>query len=331
MVTVEVDARDTVIRPAREDDLSQLLDLHQRVFDRPLSADQRRWKLEHRWSAVANVWVAEIEGRIVSHFAGIPVRFLHHGREVLAMQSVDVLTDPHHRRRGLVTRTAAAAFESWKRAGVAFRFSLPNAYWNTRADTHGFLRVGELRWWVRWLDPLRALAAKLGLPLRSTRIPSSPPKGRRPEIVSVSGISDAAPLDELWSRTSDEGVIRDGAWYRWRYLEGPRPYTLLGAWTGSRLGGVAALRLEGRSGTIAEIHGVDADVARTLLACSCRELLAAGALRAALLIETGAALEEEALAAGFLPRPHGFLVRALDLGGGLPRAARFQGGDFDVV
>ncbi|HVV51170.1 MAG TPA: GNAT family N-acetyltransferase [Polyangia bacterium] len=319
------------IRPAREDDLPRLLDLHRRVFGRPVSAGERRWKLAGQPAPVANVWVAEIGGRVVAQYAGIPVRVRHRGREAWAVQTVEAMTEPEQRRRGLISQISAAAFASWRRAGVAYRFGLPNRYWNARADAHGFLRVAELRWWVRWLDPARAFAARLGLDLPAGARAAPPTFGRSRGGPPLAPIADPAPLDDLWARTADEGVVRDAGWYRWRYREAPRPFELLGAGSGSSLDGVIAFRAEARSGTIAEVHGVEPRIVRRLLQGACAELRSQGAVRAALLIQTGTPLEEQALATGFLPRPHAFVVRALDLGGGLPRAARFQGGDFDVV
>jgi len=303
-----------VIRPAREDDLPGLLDLHRRVFGRPLPAEERRWKLADQPSPVPNVWVAEVDGRIVFQFAGIPVRFHHRGRERWAMQSVDTMTDPEHRRRGLLTRTATETFEHWRRAGVAFVFGVPNQNWRSRLGALGFAAIGEVRWWVRWLGPLRSLAARVGLT-------GDPP----------STLPDATPLDSLWAATLDEGVVKDAAWHRWRYLAAPRPFQIIGAWSGQRLAGAAALRCQGASAIVAEVQACEARAAPALLKDACRLAGAQNASRVALLIHAGTPLEQAALAAGFIPRPWGFPVVAADLGGGLPRAALFQGGDFDVI
>jgi hypothetical protein len=320
------------IRAAREDDFDQLLDLHGRVFGRRPPREQRRWKLAGHTAPVENVWVAETDGRIVFQYAGIPVRFLHRGRVTWAMQSVDTMTDPDYRRRGLLTQTAAVTFENWTRARVAFVFGVPNQNWGRRLAALGFVQVGEVRWWVRWLDPLRALAAKVGIKVGTPgRAPHRPPSRRGRDAVRISLVDDPAPLDDLWTRASDEGVVKDAAWYRWRYLQAPVPFEVLGAANGTGLGGAAAFRQDGPSGIIAEVQTGELDIARALLARSCGELRAMGVARAALLIQSGTMLEEAALATGFVPRPHGFPVVAAALAGGLPRAALFQGGDFDVV
>jgi hypothetical protein len=148
-------------------------------------------------------------------------------------------------------------------------------------------------------------------------------------------MGDPASVDALWQRLSEDGVVRDSTWYRWRYLEALPPFTLIGAWEGDRLAGGIAFRLDGNpkcpSGLIGEVIASDFEVARLLLRRSSEALREMGALRAAILISPGTILEEAALACGFLPRPAAFSVDAVDLGGGLPRTARFQGGDFDAV
>ena len=125
--------------------------------------------------------------------------------------------------------------------------------------------------------------------------------------------------------------MKDAAWHRWRYLAAPRPFQIIGAWSGRRLAGAAAFRCQAGSAIVAEVQTCEVDAARALLKEACRLARAQDAWRVALLIQAGTPLEQAALATGFVPRPRGFPVVAADLAGGLPRAALFQGGDFDVI
>ena len=318
-----------IIRPARPEDTHRLLALHEQVFRRPLSATERAWKLDARAAPVENVWLAEMDGRIVFQYAGVPIRFRHRGRDVWAMHSVDTMADPAHRRRGLLTQTATFTFARWREAGVAFVFGVPNQNWGKRLATLGFVRVAEVRWWVRWLHPFRSLATKIGLPWFSAQ---PEPALDASSVDDRKALADPASLDALWARAADEGVIRDAAWFDWRYRQAPRGFHLIGAsLSRDSLDGVVAFRREGPSGLIAEVQGLDLRTARSLLLSACEELRGLGAERATLLIQAGTPLEQSALASGFFPRPYGFPVVAADLAAGLPRAALFQGGDFDVV
>ena len=285
---------------------------------------------------MANVWVVEAGERLVFQYAGIPTRVRHLGTDRLAMVSVDTITDPDYRRRGLLTRMGAETYAHWRRAGVAFVLGIPNEQWGSRSAALGFVPVSELRWWARWLDPLRMLAASAGLRRAG---PAKRVDGARAASAAL-GISpltdtDLPSLSELWRRTSEEGVIRDADWFRWRYLEAVPAWRLLGLRRERQLVGAVAFRLganpERPSGTIGEVVASDLSSARALLKAACEGLRDLGAVRVALLIQPNTLLEQAALASGFLPRRFTFSVQAIDLGEGLPRAGHFQGGDFDVV
>jgi hypothetical protein len=320
------------LRPAVESDIEQLIALRERVFGHRIAPEQWRWKLGGRGCSVANVWVIDAGNRLIFQYAGIPTLVRHCGADRWAMVSVDTMTDPDYRRRGLLTKMGAETYAHWRQAGIPFVLGLPNEQWGSRSPTLGFTPVSELRWWVRWLDPLRMLAQTVGL--HWSRTARAVDKQRSLDY-PIAPIADPSPFDDLWRRQEAEGVIRDAAWFRWRYLDAVPPWTVLGAWDGHRLAGGAAFHLDSNperpSGIIGEVLAQDLTILRRLLAGCCERMRSLGAVRAALLIQPGTVLEEAALATGFLPRSFLFSVRAVDLGGGLPRAALFQGGDFDVV
>jgi GNAT acetyltransferase-like protein len=320
------------VRPARDGDVDALTGLHQRVFGRQISREQWRWKLAAGRGPVANVWIAETGGRIIFQYAGIPTRVRHRGTECWAMVSVDTMTDPDFRRRGLLTEVGAATYAHWRQAGIPFVVGLPNEQWGSRTRALGWAPVSEIRPWVRWLAPVATWAARLGFQTRTG--PGATTSGRCSPL-EVLPVQDPSNFDELWDRACDEGVVHDAAWFRWRYLEAVPRWELLGAWLSGHLVGAAALRLDGKrdppAGIIGEVLASRWSVLRLLISQSCHRLRSMGASRAVLLIQPGSMLEVAALATGFLPRPWAFSIDAVDLGGGVPRAARFQGGDFDVV
>jgi hypothetical protein len=319
-------------RPACDDDVDGLVALHWRVFGRVISRDQWLWKLGPQPGPIANVWIAEADGRPVFQYAGIVTRVRHCASLCWAMIDVDTMTDPDYRRRGLLTQGATATYAHWRKVGIAFTVGLPNEQWGSRAGALGWVAVGELRWWVRWLNPVGMLAAKTGIGrLRSASVR----RERFRRRLHVAPVHDPAPFDELWKREGNEGLVRDAAWFRWRYLEAIPKWRVLAAWEADQPVGGASYHLDTNrdypSGLIGEVWSSNFDAMRLLLGGCCDDLRAMGAVRAALLVQPGSALEEAALAAGFLPRPGAFSVEAVDLGGGLPRTAHFQGGDFDAV
>ncbi len=320
------------LRPASESDIHQLIALRERVFGHRITPEQWRWKLGSRGCPVANVWVVETDGRLIFQYAGIPTLVRHCGTDRWAMVSVDTMTDPDYRRRGLLTEMGTETYAHWRTAGIPFVLGLPNEQWGSRSPALGFTPVSELRWWVRWLNPFRTLARAAGL---DRLMPVSAACKQLSGRYELAPVTEPSLFDELWSRLEAEGVIRNAAWFRWRYLEAVPPWHVLGAWDAGRLVGGVAFRLDANSerpsGIIGEVLASDFAISRHLLADCCNRMLRLGAVRVALLIQPGTLLEEAALATGFLPRSLLFSVRAVDLGGGLPRAALFQGGDFDVV
>jgi hypothetical protein len=329
-----------VVRPAGPDDVEGLLALHQRVFEQPLSRAQWEWKRGWKHgsgSDASNVWLAEKDGRILAQYAGIPTRVRHRGVDTRAIVSVDTMTDPAFRRIGLLGQLGTACYRHWREAGFAFVMGLPNEQWGSRAAALGWTKITELRWWVRWLDPISLCAARIGLARSRPEARVAVGSAREGDgAKDLRPIHDAAVLDDIWPRIADEGIVRDGPWFSWRYLEAEPRWSVLGLWRGERICGAAAFRRRSEaaqptSGLIGEVVALDRRARRELLAGACRRLREAGCVRAALLVQPGTDLEPAALASRFLPRRSPFTVEAVDLGGDLPRAARFQGGDFDVV
>jgi hypothetical protein len=296
-------------RPARDADVDGLLALHARATGKPISRAHWLWKLGARGPA-ENVWLVERGGRPIFQYAGIPVRFRSSGEEGWAMVSVDTMTDPDFRRRGLLTSVAPAVYAQWREAGVRFVLGMPNENWGSRAAALGWTKLVELRWWVRWLAPWRARVEARARP-------------------------EPAALEALWRRQPDDGVVRDAAWFHWRYLEATPPWTLVAHEPRGELEGVLTFSLDAHptrpTARIGEVLASGFSARRAVLARALPQMRAAGAVRAALLIQSGSPLEEAALSVGFIPRAATFSVQGVKLADDLPRAALFHGGDFDVV
>lgn len=323
-------------RPATEGDVDELIALHHRVFGHTISREHWLWKLMGRPGPVANVWVAELDGRIIFQCAGIPTRVRHLGTECWAMVAVDTMTHPDFQRRGVLSQVGAATYAGWKQAGIPFIVGLPNERWGSRKQALGWVRISELRRWSRLLDPIRAGAARWG-GLRQKESFERAVDGRHGcRSLQLSAVEDPEGLAELWSTVRDEGVVRDPSWFRWRYFAAPRRWEVLGAWESGRLIGAATLRIDAKtrgwtSGAFGEVVAARPAVLRALLSRGCQRLKRVGAWKAVLHVQPGTELEPAALATGFVPSQWSFSVDAIDLGGGLPLPARFQGSDFDVA
>jgi predicted N-acetyltransferase YhbS len=77
------------LRAYQPGDESQIVSLFQTCFHHRITEAHWRWKLRGYEARFDNVWVAESDGRIIGHFAAIPVRVWLNGAEHCAMIAVD--------------------------------------------------------------------------------------------------------------------------------------------------------------------------------------------------------------------------------------------------
>lgn len=87
-------------------------------------------------ASVSYVAIEKSSGRIVAHYAALPVRVTLDGETAVAAQSSDALTDADHRKKGLFKQLAERVHEDCRKAGIVLLFSQPNA-----GSVHSFLNV----------------------------------------------------------------------------------------------------------------------------------------------------------------------------------------------
>jgi hypothetical protein len=254
---------DTVIRPYQADDLPDLVQLFARVFNAPITAEHWRWKLLANPSPACNVWLAASGGRPVFQYAGIAQRYRLDGAGAVGFVSVDAMTDPDFRRRGLLTRVVTRAHAAWRDAGAAFAIGLPNQQWGSRTRALGWEELFPLRWFVRLLEPQAWLARRLRFPLLRYLSPLAAPWNAlfdaripRDAALGVSDVTRAGPeFDELWVNLCHHfafSAVRDAAWVNWRFLDSPvRRYQVIAARRGDRLAGYLAYRMVEREARVA--------------------------------------------------------------------------------
>jgi Acetyltransferase (GNAT) domain len=343
------------IRPCRADDERGVLELFQQSFGHPLSGEHWRWKLHRQPSAVDNVWLATADDKPIFHYAGIPTRFLLSQTPVTVMVSVDTMTAPEFRRRGLLTRVAAHVYSAWRAADVAFVMGLPNQQWGSRAAALGWQPLFPLQWLVRPLLPEALLARRLKLPvLERLTAPTSLwhqllnrrlPRDVRVQTTPVDRADEV--FDQLWERCRPDwmfSTVRDSAWIGWRFLSAPaRSYEITLAWRAGVPTGYAAHCListpERTTAYLADLFVGRSDSAtRDSLLREVIEVAREARAEALLTLAIpGTPLFRRLRQVGFFPR-HTFMVQLLPLRTGLPLDLMrdpnhwsLAGADFDVV
>lgn len=349
------DSSSITIRPYRFGDERALVGLFQKAFGHPTTEEHWRWKLKAQPSAVENVWLAMFDDQPVFQYAGIPTRFWLSQTPASTMVSVDTMTAPEFRRRGLLTRVAGRVYAEWRDRGIAFVIGLPNEQWGSRAAALGWQALFPLQWLVRPLRPEAILARRLNVSLlREATFLSAvwnrflQGRVRRDPRITTEPIQHADDaFDEFWERSKAEwmfSTVRDRAWVSWRFLSSPtRAYRLTLARRDGMPSGYcvhSVTRTQGRtSANLVELFVPRADYAtRDTLLCELIEnLLAAKAEVLFTLAVPGTPLFSWLRRAGFLPY-HAFSVQLVPLSAALPMAAmhdpnhwNLTGADFDVV
>jgi len=216
------------VRPALPADAGGIRDLFARTFGRVMTADEWSWKYPGNpdgWYA----YVAEIEGRIVGHYGGWPLRAIVGNSEETIVSVGDVATEPSVRhlggRRNVFRSMAEEMFARLRADGVPFVFGFPNA----RA-----LLAGERLLGYRAEFPVREVVYEIG---------SAPAAG----AATASEWLDE-PYDALWRSVAGgmgAGLVRDRRRMNWRYHARPDRYyrfvTLTGSRPGPRACGVLAV------------------------------------------------------------------------------------------
>lgn len=343
------------IRPYRDGDEAQLVALFASVFGRAIDEAHWRWKLAHATPQVPNVLLAMSGERPVFQYAGIPTVFSLRGARAHAMVSVDTMTAPDFRRRGLLTRVATEAYQCWRAAGVDFVFGLPNEQWGSRAAALGWLPLFKLQRLARPLRPEALLAHRLSMPwLRRLSFASTVWNGlvaRKPArdpAVRTQLVTDAGEeFDRLWERCSgdaDFAVVRDRRWVQWRFLACPsRKFQVRLAMRGNTPAGYCAYSVTDSDGrrraTLAELVAPrsDAAVRDALLADLLDELQAQQVEFVTTLAVPGTSIYQWLRRSNFFGGP-AFSVEMVPLAEGLPVDAMRQaerwdlsGAAFDVV
>jgi hypothetical protein len=347
-----------IIRPYAAGDETELVVLFERVFGRPMSEAQWRWKLAERAGHFPNVFLAMSPAengreRPMSQCAAIPVRYSGPSGEIVGLVAVDAMTAPEFRRRGLLTEVNRHAYECWRTADVPFIVGLPNQQWGSRTTALGWRELFPLTWRVRPIDFGAIGSRRFGTVARPLAAAIAKPwnqywgsRNRIDPTIAIRRASSLDVFDDLWRRrdgtstpTDSFTIVRDRAWIEWRYLRPPdHEYRI---WIAERHGAtvgyyVSRLRAAGqrRIGYIAEFgaapeaRGLEA----TLLAHAVADLGDDGAEAVASLARPECPADRALRGAGFVFSWGSFSVQAVPLQSTEPPLfSTVFGGDFDVV
>ncbi len=225
-------------------DEDPILDLFARSFHAPRSREHFEWKYLHNpWGNQHISVTFDDQKRLVGHYAGYPIPFVAGGRDLLAHQIGDTMTERSVRHVGrgptsVLGRTAEHFYDTFCRDRMAFNYGFNVS--NIQRFSLRFLRstcVEPVPYRVRTSGGVQSTRP------RWSRLLS------RIEVGQV--LSTDSEWDAFFQRVAPSYgflVRRDAAYLRWRYLIAPHAqYVLLAARRWGRLAGWIACRVrEGR-------------------------------------------------------------------------------------
>ena len=211
------------VRPYESGDEEGILRLFNEVFGegdenfQPRSLGQWQWLFQDNPCGNQIMVAARDDGRIIAHYACLPVAVNVQGQREIAGQGVDSMVHADYRRglkrEGPFLAVARAYFDTWGNARhCCFGFGYPNR----RAFRVGVrvLRYGPVH------QPITTLYRNF------FAAPDDDEVGRGLEkSAEVEEVASFSPdVDELWRRLAPQfpfAIIRDRAYLSWRYTASP--------------------------------------------------------------------------------------------------------------
>lgn len=227
-----------LIRSYRDGDERAILGLFNRYFAHsPRSREHFHWKYRNDPFGNERISLAFAGAQLVGHYAGYAVPFRLHGKDLLAHQIGDTMTEQSVRHLGrgptsVLGQTALDFYDRFCENKVAFNYGFNVA--NIQKFSLQFLRS----------DRVEAVTYRVAPPPKPLKRVSRWMRGYSFELVREVG----EEFDDLFARV--EGaypfcVKRNAAYLRWRYLARPDvPYLMIAVRKWRKLVGWIVCRIE---------------------------------------------------------------------------------------
>ena len=211
------------IRPLEPGDLEGMHTLFKRSFGKDRSRGCEAWRYFETPYGVVPGAVAVEGDRIVASYTAWPTPLSIGGEKIKGAQSMDTMTDPEYRGKGLFPKVAMACYELMSTSGYEVVYGFPNReVYNGRVHRLNWDHTGNISMWKRLVLPRlllpRPLAAAgrcawgLFNPLANTRGWDIAEEGSAP--ADLEGLLAAGGPDR--NRRVCQ-VQRDRIWLEWRY------------------------------------------------------------------------------------------------------------------
>jgi GNAT superfamily N-acetyltransferase len=248
-----------IIRPYKNGDEEAIFELFCAAFsdlhDKDWWLEWWRWKYQHNPAGSPIIWVAEADDRLVAQYAIIPVKMKMGDRIITGSQSVDTMTHPDYRGRGMFLTLSERVFEEAGKQGIEIVYGFPNRMmsWHRKF----WLEIDVRSTLIKPLN-LRNIPAKkisntfllkiggvgLSFFVKIFTRTGSPPEVSGLTISRISSFDER--FNDFWEKVSNDyeiAVVRDMTYLNWRYVEIPNVnYTIFVAEKNGQVMGYSVLR-----------------------------------------------------------------------------------------
>ncbi|HEY8082578.1 MAG TPA: GNAT family N-acetyltransferase [Solirubrobacterales bacterium] len=244
---------DVCVRPVKANDSPALLELFEACFGTRLSTDYFAWKYYENPAGEVSGFVADAGDRLAAFYGVIPEPWTVGGTDTAIFQSMDTMTHPEFRRRGLFVRLAELTYDDVRhRTGRCDLVGIPGP-----ASLFGF--TGKLGWTkIHDFEVLTVptLVAR-AWPKRGDRAVTVECVDRPDERIHRILNAASKPEGDAWPRL-------DGAFFDWRVFgRSPKQFRVALASSGGQP--IALCVYTGnspRATQISYVLGVESDKAR---------------------------------------------------------------------
>ena len=221
------------------------------------------WKYRHNPAGAFLIWLAEADGKLVSQYAinGVKIKI---GDEIITgSQSVDTMTHPHYRGKGIFSTLSRQVFSDAGERGIDIVYGFPNQMTSWHREC--WLEVGARSTMIKPLNPENILAqyisnkfllkiciAAMSFVIKALYRTQKPPEANGLTINRISAFDER--INDLWEKVSDDYeiiVVRDKEYLNWRYIDIPSvDYAIYVAETEGQIMGYTVLRCEKQRGLL---------------------------------------------------------------------------------
>jgi hypothetical protein len=240
-----------ICRPYHEGDEAGILDLYREVFELDLTLEFWRWLYRESPDGPALISLAEIDGKIVGHYAIQPRKFWCSGRLCTSGFALGTMLSTKARNVSILVQLAEQAYAMCRSAGVSWLYCFPNAQaYAVRLRLLNWQKLPDV---IEWDGKLPLATTENGEPRLSIKTWSGLPRELSFETV-------LAGHDESTVRSQ-----RSTAWIQWRFFDRPNSEcVLLTLDDGQEVQGYAVTKRYTR-GDIAYGHIVDWQLSPTAI------------------------------------------------------------------